>query len=426
MPTTRLTDASVQRLRPPAGKSRADIFDAAMPGLCIRLSGERRTWCLFYRFGGKQKRLSLGHYPGTSLAAARAAANAARLQIEAGTDPAEAKATVKAKAARPPDTFENVVEQFIRLDLERRHRTPRYIRNTRAMFANHVTPRWRGRDIKSIGRRDLIELLDAVHDGGGVVKVAGKRKTMPGGPVIANRVLGACKAMFNWAARRGLIETSPATLVEKPGEETSRQRALSDAEIARVWDAAGALTYPHQQFYRLALITGQRRTEIATMRWDQIDFDAATWTLPAASNKAKREHIVPLSPLALALLRNVPRFGRCPFVLSADGEKPLAGFSKPKKQIDQLLAQGGNAIEPWTIHDLRRSAATGMAALGVERFVISRVLNHTDSGITSVYDRHRYTEQKRHALDLWAAHLQRLTGPQPPSNVVPLHAHQGA
>jgi hypothetical protein len=165
VPTIKLTDAAVQRLKAPPG-GRVDYFDAAFPGLALRVTGavdqrpERRTWTLFYRIGGRQRRLTFEPgYPALSLAEARAAATQAQLQIKAGIDPAETKAAAKERAAQAPDTIANVVEQFIRLDLERRKRAPRYIADVRKIFANHVLPRWAPRDIRTISRREVIELL---------------------------------------------------------------------------------------------------------------------------------------------------------------------------------------------------------------------------------------------------------------------------
>ena len=217
-----------------------DYFDAAFPGLAFRVTGavdqrpERRTWTLFYRIGGRQRRLTFEPgYPALSLADARAAATQAQLQIKAGIDPAELKAAAKEAAARAPDTIGTVVELFIRLDLERRKRAPRYIADVRKIFGNHVLPRWADRDIRAITRRDVIELLDAIMDTGSVVKGDDGKAQAARRPVIANRTLAAVRAMFNWALRRGIIEATPAAMVEAPGEETARARALDDGEIAR-------------------------------------------------------------------------------------------------------------------------------------------------------------------------------------------------
>jgi integrase len=441
MPTVKLTDAAVRRLTAPKN-ARIDYFDAAFPGLALRVTGgadlrpERRTWTLFYRFGGKQRRLTFEPgYPALGLADARVAATQAQLQIKAGVDPAEVKAAAEETAARAPDTFSHVVETFIRLDLERRKRAPRYIAETRRIFGNHVLPRWAGRDIKSITRRDVIELLDAVMDGGTVAKDAdGKRKKLSGGPIIANRTLAAVRALFNWALRRGMIDATPAALVEAPGEETARARILTADEIRAVWAVAGGLGYPFGPFFQLALITGQRREEVAQLQWPHVDLHEMTWTLPAEATKAARTHVVPLAPLAIDILKALPRKtvtdgrGTKPsrYAFTTSGEAPISGFSKAKTRLDLAIAKArdGVALAPWTIHDARRTAATEMGRLGVSRFIIGKVLNHADRSVTGIYDRHAYLQEKRHALETWAAYLDSLSRPSG-GNVMPLRQVTG-
>jgi integrase len=415
MPTVKLTDAGVQRLKAPPG-GRVDYFDAAYPGLALRVTGavdqrpERRTWTLFYRFGGKQRRLTFEPgYPALGLAEARDTANKAKLAIQAGVDPGAAKAEAKAEAARAPDTIANVVEVFIRRDLEGKKRAPRYIAETRRIFDNHVLPRWADRAIATITRRDVIELLDAVMDSGSVRKDDDGKRKLPGGPIIANRVLAAIRAMFNWALRRGIIEATPAALVERPGEETQRDRTLKADEIRVLWPRFQALEYPFGPFFQMALATGQRREEVARMRWADIDIGEQLWILPAEATKAARGHAVPLSPLAMALLVGLPKLGT--YVFTTTRDHPISGFSKAKTRLDAIgTSDGTNAsiLAPWTIHDLRRTAATEMGRLGVSRFIIGKVLNHADRSVTGIYDRHAYLQEKRNALGAWASYLDGL------------------
>jgi integrase len=244
-------------------------------------------------------------------------------------------------------------------------------------------------------------------DGGSVVKVLrGKRKRLTGGPVIANRTLAAVRAMFNWALRRGMIEATPAAMVEAPGEETARERVLDDHEIATAWAAADTLGYPFGPFFQLVLATAQRRDEVARMRWDHLDLECATWTLPADATKPGRAHVVPLSPLVISILSTVPRTSSR-YVFST-GDTPISGFSKAKSRLDKAITKAGEDLEPWTIHDLRRTCATGLARLDVSRFIIGKVLNHADRTVTGIYDRHAYLPEKRRALEAWAQHLCQL------------------
>jgi integrase len=405
MPTARLTDASVKRLPAPPG-TRIDYGDLAFPGLSLRVSGcvgsrpERRVWAYTYRIGGKQKRLTIGHYPDVSLAQAREAAGKARQQVRAGTDPAAAREEAK----RQDTTVATVAESFIRLDLERRNRAPRYIEETRRIFRNHVLPRWGHRDIASITRRDIIALLDDVMERGTVsTGPDGKRRKLKGGPILANRTLSAVRAMLNWCLRRGMIETTPGTLVERPGEETRRERTLTASEIRAIWNAAEQLGYPYGPYFKIAMLTGQRRAEVAKMEWGQVDLDKAIWTAQTKGNKTNE---VPLVRMAVDILRTVPRIAGTDFVFTMNGHGAVTGFSRAKKLIDQATPE----LAPWRNHDLRRTVATELGRLRVARFIIERVLNHTDRSVTAIYDRHTYLDEKRAALEQWADHLIEITG----------------
>jgi integrase len=251
------------------------------------------------------------------------------------------------------------------------------------------------------------------------------------GPIAANRTLAGIRALFNFALRRGIIEATPVALVERPGEEKSRDRTLTAEEIRAIWLACGSLGYPFGTFFRLALITAQRRDEVARMRWNDLDLDEAVWTLPAEATKAGRTHAVPLAPAAIDVLRALPRKatttarGTRPseYVLTSSGDSPISGFSKAKPRLDLTIAKGRNGVPlaAWTIHDMRRSAATEMGRLGVSRFVIGKVLNHADRTVTGIYDRYAYIQEKRHALEAWARYVEDLTNP-PGENVVPMRA----
>ena len=436
MPTVKLTDAAVQKFRAPPG-GRIEYFDATLPGFGVRVAGPtgrspegRKSWVLFYRFGGEQKRLTIEPgYPALSLADARKRAGDALSLLSRGTDPAAEKAQTKAASTRRPDTIENVISEFMRRHMEGKRRAPRYIAETRRNFDLHVLPRWRDRDIASIHRRDVIELLDAVVDGGGKVKDAdGLVKVVRGGPIAANRVLAAVRALFNWALRRGLIETTPAALVERPGEETRRERTLSADELRAVWPAMDGMGYPAGAFFKMVLLTGQRREEVATMAWADIDLDQKVWTIPAEVTKAGRGHAVPLCPAAVELLNTIPRKSTTlnpakkltpsPHVFTQSGDHAISGYSAFKRRLDAAVTlarteAGFEPLEPWTVHDLRRTVATEMGRLGVARFTISRVLNHSDRSVTGIYDRHSYLAEKRAAMDTWGEYLTGLTEPPP-------------
>jgi integrase len=377
----------------------------------------RKVFALFYRFGGKQKRLSFAPpYPNLTLGEARQQARAALARLAAGEDPAADKRAAKAKVLAPagtivemPDAIERVFAEFVRRQLEGKGRASSYIDDCRRTFRLHIQPRWAGRRLDGIKRGDVIALVDEIGDSRG--------------KIIGNRALALIRALFNFAIRRALVESNPATLVDKPDEEVQRDRVLSADEIAAVWTAAGELAHPWCAYTRLLLLTGQRREEVAHMRWSDIDDSdpgGPVWILPAAATKTGRTHALPLSPLATQILHQCPRAGAYVFSTrrqrGGGGEAAISGFSKLKTRLDDRLAAAATANDskppaPWTIHDLRRTAATEMGRLGIARFTIGRVLNHADRGVTGIYDRYSYLAEKRHALNAWAHQVETLTNP---------------
>jgi integrase len=444
LPSIKLTDAAVQKLKAPEG-GRIEYFDAGYPGFGLRVSAgkaegnvepkTRKTWILMYRFGGAQRRLTFGTYPALSLADARKKASAATSLLSEGKDPGVLLAEKKAEAARPPDTIENVSAEFMKRHMEGKKRAQGYIDGTQQNFDNHVLPRWGKRDIKSITRRDVIELLDDIMDNGTVSPGKdGKKKHRSGGPIAANRVLAAVRLLFNWALKRGIIDSTPAALVDRPGEETSRERTLDGVEIAAVWNAARDMGPPVGDFFRVVLLTGQRREEVASMRWADVDLESAVWVIPKEKAKGKRAHVVPLAPAIVDILNGLPKksitlpkggTAPSPWVFTVTGEHSISGFSKAKQRIDNKIADarteaGGEPIEHWTTHDLRRTAATEMGRLGVSRFLIGKVLSHADRTVTGVYDRFQYLEEKRRALNLWAQYVDGLVNPRSTTEVADL------
>lgn len=170
----------------------------------------------------------------------------------------------------------------------------------------------------------------------------------------------------------------------------ARDRVLSSTELMACWSGAEAEGYPFEQFTKLLILTGQRRGEVAGMRWSEIDFNTGTWTIPAKRAKNATSHTVPLAPLALDILKSTPRFLSSDLVLTTNGTTPISGFGRLKQRLD--LAVGTDA-EDWRIHDIRRTVATNMAMIGVQPHIIEAVLNHKTgivSGVAATYNRHAY------------------------------------
>jgi integrase len=164
---------------------------------------------------------------------------------------------------------------------------------------------------------------------------------------------------------------------------------------------------------RLLIVTGQRRDEVARMRWEEVDFERRLWTLPRERVKADRPHEVPLSSIALDVLKAVPRIAGSPYILTTNGAAPSSGFAKNKRKLDGLLPAD---MTPWRLHDLRRTAASGMARLGINLPVIEKVLNHASgsfAGVVGIYQRHSFADEKRAALEAWGRHVNALVSGKP-------------
>jgi integrase len=222
-------------------------------------------------------------------------------------------------------------------------------------------------------------------------------------PVAANRVHSIVHTLFKWAVENDIIAASPATNIKKPSQETPRDRVLTDDELKAVWHAAASAGYPFGSVLQLLILTGQRRTEVSDM--ERAEINDGLWTLPRERVKNDRRHEVPLSRQAEAIIKASPHISDR-YVFSLNGTSPFGGFSKAKARLDRAVG-----IADWTIHDLRRTAASGLARLGTDLAVIEKVLNHTSgtfAGIVGVYQRHEFAEEKRAALQQWADHVERL------------------
>lgn len=386
-----LTTKAVEAQKPDPDR-RIEIPDPALSGLylVVQPSGAK-SWALRYRFGGKPAKLTLGRWPIMGVADARAAASGALEQVQRGDNPSEAKKAAKAAAVEPDrDSVSSVIDLFLKRHASRNRRAD----DVAAMFRREVLGKWGARSIQSITKRDVIEVLDAIVD--------------RGSPITANRLRAYLSSLFNWAKGRDIIETSPLDGIKPPAPENARDRVLSNDEIRLFWNASESLGYPFGPIYRLLLLTGQRLREVGGMAWSEIKGDL--WTLPAARSKNGDEHTVPLSPEALAIIEALPKTGSLLF--STTGTSAVSGFTRAKTRLDKAMtAANGEEIPAFTIHDLRRTAATGMASLRFPPHVVEAVLNHrsgTRRGVAGVYNRFDYADEKRHALEAWARFVTEL------------------
>lgn len=395
MPTV-LTAKGVEKIG--QGTVRQEIADKLLPGfyLVVQPSGAK-SWAVRYRYGGRPKKLTLGTYPALDLTDARDAARQALQALAKGDDPAATKRKAKREAAEGRDLVENVVAEF----LERHAKAKRTYAEIRRMLDREVVPKWRGRRIQDITRRDVIDLVDGLTDRG-----IGR---------MTNMVFSVVRKLFRWCIERGIVAASPVAGMRPPVAEVSRDRVLSDDELRRFWRAAGGLGYPFGPLVRLLLITGQRLGEVTGMAWSEIDLNARIWRLPRERVKNDRAHDVPLSDLAVETLNSLPKIaGTHALVFTTTGETAVSGFSRAKRNLDSAIAEdGGGEVPPWTLHDLRRTVATNMQRLGIPPHVTEAVLNHksgTIRGVAAIYARHDYANEKREALDAWSDHLRKVVG----------------
>lgn len=256
-------------------------------------------------------------------------------------------------------------------------------------------PRWQARRVGDIGKADVQAVMDELM--------------AAGTPSAARHAFAAIRKFFNWCVERGLIAQSPCLAMRPPARTTSRDRVLADGELRAILSAADDQGLPFGPIVRLLVLTAQRRGEVVGMRWDEIDARAALWEIPADRTKNHRPHVVPLTPAALAVLDALPRVPGTPYVFPARGyaDRPYSGYSKGKRELDARAGQHG-----WTLHDLRRTAATGMAKSGVPPHVVERLLNHvsgTFGGVAGVYNRFGYLDEMRDALMRWERHVHDLT-----------------
>jgi integrase len=379
---------TVESLKP--GKERRTVPDGLVTGLYLQIEPTgSKSWSVRYRHSGRTRKYTFGKYPGISLKSAREQAAKALQAVAEGRDPAHEK---KLQRSTGTDTFAAVAALFLeRYGKGYRKRTREIVTG---MLRVHVLPRWGSRLTGDITRRDVIALLDEIVDGGSLIS--------------ANRTFAVVRKIFNWSVTRDLIVSSPCVGVRAPTPERPRDRVLDDPELRLVWEAADELGGPYGALIKLLILTGQRLSEVAKIRWIELDIEARLWSIPSERCKNGRAHSVFLSTPAVELLRGLPRIAGSEFVLTTNGRVPAAGFGKHKRRLDALLPPD---MPHWVVHDIRRSVATGLARIGVALPVIEKILNHQSGsfgGIVGVYQRHDFADERRTALDAWAAHVERI------------------
>ena len=369
-----ITDAAASRFKDDG----LDHFDSSYPGLHLRCSvSGLKTWRYAYRHGGKQGRMTFDPYPAMSVEAAHEAWRKARDQLRTGHNPVIPTA---------PTHFGGVFEEWLQRDQAKN----RSCESVRRSIATHVLPHWQHRPINKIVRRDALDVIDAVAD--------------KGTPIAARRLHSYLHRLFVWSVGRGIIELNPLANVDRPAQENKRDRVLSDAELAKVWNAAERMGLPHGRAFQLLILTGARREEVGQLRRSEIVGDAIH--LDGARTKNGEPHIIPLSTAARAVIAKMPHIAGSDYVFTFSGARSVSGWAKAKRTLDNL-----SGVTDWVTHDLRRTCATGLQRLGTPLQVTEAVLNHVSgsrSGIVGIYQRHDYADEKRAALEAWGAHVMAL------------------
>jgi len=389
-----LTALAVKNLKP--RDKRYSVPTGAANGLFVNvLPSGHKSYSIRYRFGGRTRNLTLND--GLTLAEARAQAGQALLEVSRGVDPAAVKVDAKAKAKLATtntgdDSIEKHAEQFLELHARRKTGKANAKQAELALY-RHALPAWRGRDVQSIRRRDIIEVIEAVaHD--------------QGHPVMANRVLGHLSKFFSWLVARDVIAGSPCIGVERPKKEKARSRVLNDNEIRDFWTATTKLSAPFGDIYRLLLLSAARRQEVAEMRWSEVDLVNKVWRLPRERTKNDEGAALPLGPTAWAVIEAQPRIVGVDFVWGAR----RTGFSHFKSELDAAM----QPAVPWRNHDLRRTSRTLLARAGVIDAVAERCIGHkVGSAVSQIYNQHRYVEEMRHAFAALESLIGTIISPTP-------------
>ncbi len=416
-----LTDQKVQALRP--GSMPIDVRDGLMRGLILTiLPNGRKQFTVRYRVAGKQRRLVLGEYPGLTLAKARKRARKELTAVDEGKDPAGAR---QAARKAPTDTVKALAADFLAKHV---HKLRGAAEVERILDAD-VLPVWGSKSVKGLTRRDVRALLDRV--------------TKRGSPIAANRLLAVVRKMLAFGVSEDWLDASPASHVEKPGVEKSRDRVLTDDEIRRLWrclehfpttaekqapgrkrakgtkaDPLCPISPALAAVQKIRLLTAQRGGEVLGMEWSELDLAAGWWTIPGTRTKNAEAHRVFLTTPTIAIIE-AQRKDQKPDAVSVFMGTGASLKDRAKKAPAALAEVLGFDFRG---HDLRRTAATRMAAAGIPREHIGKVLNHVEGGAraTRVYDRHSYDHEKQIALETWARVLDGILSGTDTANVLPM------
>jgi integrase len=438
---TKLTAATVGQAK--AGAVRREIPDGGCAGLYLVVQPNgAKSWAVRYRSpierdgtgNRKAKKFTLGPLlddgaagepklgSPLGLADARALAIEALRKVRHGHDPArDYRAETHAARAAASNFVEDVFADFMAKHVRKRKGKP--IRESTRLETGRLlglvpdgdltswkmrTPKsgvlaqWAGREVRSITKRDVLDLMDKI--------VAG------GAPVGANRTLAALKTAFAWCVKRDILATSPCDHVDDPSPENSSERELSGIELTALWRAAEEVGYPYGRMVQLLVLTGQRRDEVRAGRRGELDLASRMFRIPGDRTKNGREHHVPLSDSALAILEELPNIkSKAGYLFTIAGEVPVSNLSRRKRRLDKaMLAElqkidpDISELQPWKLHHLRHTLKTWMQRARIPKDVRNAVQNHIDGDMDELCGHYSFEKEKRDALDRWARHVAEL------------------
>jgi integrase len=386
MPRVKLTKSAIDAF--PVPLKDVVYWDVGCPGFGVKVTPKgRKVFVVLYRMAGAGSRLrkyTIGPYGRVTLNQARVTAQkvfAAKLD---GRDLAAAK--VDSRRRMVADRVDDLLEAYIAQHISQNRSAPEISR----MLRREIGSVWANRSIHEITKRDVIDVVSAIEQ--------------RGAPVAANKALKAIKTFLRWCVGRAVLDRSPADGVPLPTKEVARDRVLSDDELVRIIMAARQISGPYGAIVELLALTGQRREEVARCTWDEIDIASQTWRLSSERTKNAKVHEVYLSDQAVAVLGRADKTGA--FVFSRSGTATFQDYSLAKRELDQL-----SGVTGWRLHDLRRTCVSGMARLGIAPHVADKILNHQNgaiSGVAAVYQRHEFLVERKQALKLWGAHVERI------------------
>jgi integrase len=386
MPRVKMTKSTIDAL--PIGKSDVVYWDVGRPGFGVKVTPKgRKVFVVLYRTGGSGSRLrkyTIGPYGRVTLHQAQVAAQKVFTAKLEGRDPAGEKQEAKRRIVA--DRVDDLLEAYI----------VQHVSQTRSggeisrLLRREIGKAWGSRSIHEITKRDVVEVITAIEQ--------------RGAPIAANKTLKTLKTFLRWCVGRAVLDQSPADGIPLPTKEISRDRILTDDELARVIIAARRMDSPYGGIIELLTLTAQRREEVARVTSDEFDIQRRIWTLPKARTKNGKPHTVHFSNQAIAVLNRANKIGA--FVFSLNGAKPFQEFSRAKRKLDEL-----SGVKDWRLHDLRRTCVSGMARLGISPHVTDKILNHqagTITGVAAVYQRHDFLAERKDALERWGAHVAKI------------------